>query len=220
MTGDAPHPDTASAPRAGGRGRTGRRPGNPDTRGHILDVALATFLRTGYEQTSVRAIARAAGVDPALIHRYFGTKKDLLLAAVQMHIDPTSVVDAIAAGGTEHLGARIVYVVTGIWEQRLGPTWIASMHTNPALMRVMIGFLNPIIVDAARRLRNLSPAEARLRGSLVEVIMSGLAMTRYVAALDAVAELSREDLAAILGPAIDHVMTCEPPAGHGRHLPP
>ena len=204
------------APPAGGRGRTGRRRGKPDTRGQILDVALAAFQRSGYEDTSSRGVAREAGVDPALVHRYFGSKKDLLLAAVQMGFDPTKVIDAMAAEGTEHLGSRVVYVVTGVWEQRLGPNWIASVRANPGVVKVMIGFFNPLIAAAMQRVMHVSAEEARLRASFAELVMSGLAMTRYVANLEPLAELSREEIADVLGPVIDHLMTCELPTGKAR----
>lgn len=196
--------------------RTGRRPGNHDTRGHILDVAFAAFLQGGYEHTSVRGIARRAGVDPALVHRYFGSKKDLFLAAIQIRIDPTAAIEAISADNPGHLGARVVYFVTGIWELRLGPEWIASIRNNPGLIRVMIGFLSPHIAEAVRRNVGVCPEEARLRGALVELVMAGLAMTRYVAELDPLATVTREDLAQMLGPALDHLMTAELPTGWSR----
>src|SRR5207253_1173969 len=54
--------------------RTGRRPGGGDSRGDILTAARASFADRGYDATSLRSVARAAGVDPALVHRFFGGK--------------------------------------------------------------------------------------------------------------------------------------------------
>ncbi len=67
----------------------GRRPGNPAiTRQSILEAARATFARAGYERATIRAIASAAAVDPALVHHYFGTKEELFVAAHEIPISP------------------------------------------------------------------------------------------------------------------------------------
>ena len=68
----------------------GRRPGAPDTRAEILASARELFAARGFGSTSVRAIAADAGVDPSLVHHYFGTKDDLFLAALEIPVDPGS----------------------------------------------------------------------------------------------------------------------------------
>ena len=60
----------------------GRRPGRTDTRGAIQAAALALFSEMGYDKVSLRAIARSADVDPALVHHYFENKADLFTRAV------------------------------------------------------------------------------------------------------------------------------------------
>ena len=62
--------------------RSGRRPGNQDTRSAILESARNAFAEKGFDQSSIRAIAAAAGVDAALVHHYFGTKEKLFLAVL------------------------------------------------------------------------------------------------------------------------------------------
>ncbi|HEX2418275.1 MAG TPA: helix-turn-helix domain-containing protein, partial [Micromonosporaceae bacterium] len=68
--------------------RTGRRPGKPDTRQMILAAARDVFAEWGYDRASIRGIAAQAGVDPALVHHYFGNKDSLFQAAIQSPIDP------------------------------------------------------------------------------------------------------------------------------------
>ena len=76
---------------AQGAPRTGRRPGNQDTRGQILDAARQAFAGRGFAATSIRAIAADAGVDAALVHHYFDSKQQLFLATVSLPQDlPTS----------------------------------------------------------------------------------------------------------------------------------
>ena len=79
--------DTARVTDRSSAGR-GRRPGAPDTRAEILGAARSLFAARGFAGTSVRAIAAEAGVDPALVHHYFGTKDDLFVAALQLPVDP------------------------------------------------------------------------------------------------------------------------------------
>src|SRR5256714_15669521 len=77
---------------------TGRRPGNQDTREAIVEAARKAFAERGYDRASIRAIATSAGVDPALVHHYFGTKDELFLATVNAPIDPATILPAVLAG--------------------------------------------------------------------------------------------------------------------------
>ncbi len=69
----------------------GRRPGNVDTRGQIIDAAKRVFAAKGYDGASLRAVAREAEVDPALVHHYFDGKASLFVAAMALPFDPRTV---------------------------------------------------------------------------------------------------------------------------------
>lgn len=85
----------------------GRRPGAPDTRAAVLAAARSSFAEKGFRGTTIRAVASAASVDPALVHHYFGSKDDLFLAVLertyadireaeqQLHLDEIDPVEAI-----------------------------------------------------------------------------------------------------------------------------
>src|SRR3982751_3297600 len=88
--------------------RTGRRPGPNRTRAAILDAARAAFVQRGYEAVSIRSVARAAGVDPALVHRFHGSKEELFVAAMELPVSPGQLVPALLADGVENLGERLV----------------------------------------------------------------------------------------------------------------
>ena len=75
----------------------GRRPGSPDPRAAILAAARELFAHRGFSGTTVRAVAGQAGVDPALVHHYFGTKTDLFVAALELPVDPRQVIAPILA---------------------------------------------------------------------------------------------------------------------------
>ena len=90
----------------------GRRPGRSDTAGTIRAAASALFLRDGYEKVSLRAVAREAEVDPALVHHYFTSKAALFLLALtgvawEVERDIATVVD----GPTDGVGHRAVQLL-------------------------------------------------------------------------------------------------------------
>ena len=202
-------------------GRTGRRPGNPDTRGHILEVALRCFTRDGFEQTSIRGIAREAEVDPALVHRYFGDKRSVLLAAVRMSIDPRQLIESLVAQQVDDhtLAWQVADTWTRTWETGLGSDWFTMVREVPGLLPMMMTFLNETLVGAAERRLGLSPAQARLRAALVESQVVGFGLSRYITELDALARLSREDFVRLIAPFIHQALFSDLGVGPGSQPP-
>src|SRR5271166_5335587 len=92
----------------------GRRPGSPATRSEILDAARGVFVEDGYDRASVRAIARRAGVDPALVYHYFDGKPALFVELLDLARDPREVMEAAVTGPCR--GARIVAGFLQAWE--------------------------------------------------------------------------------------------------------
>jgi AcrR family transcriptional regulator len=85
----------------------GRRPGNVSARDDIIRAARETFAEQGYDGTSLRAVARAARVDAALIHHYFEGKAGLFMAAMALPFDPRQVqLDAGEGSPTSALPGR------------------------------------------------------------------------------------------------------------------
>src|SRR5579863_4614098 len=95
---------------------TGRRPGSPATRQEILDAARAVFAEEGYDRASVRAIARRAGVDPALVYHYFDGKPALFVELLDLARDPREVMETAAAVTGPGRGARVVTGFLQAWE--------------------------------------------------------------------------------------------------------
>ncbi len=93
----------------------GRRPGNADTRGEIIEAAKRVFAAKGYDGTSLRAVAREAGVDPALVHHYFDGKASLFVAAMALPFDPREV--KAHAASAEHSGARTIESFLTMWDR-------------------------------------------------------------------------------------------------------
>src|SRR4029450_7511186 len=96
-------------------GRTGRRPGESGPRDAILEAARREFAQHGYDRTTIRNVARGAGVDPALVHYFFGTKTELFAAAMQLPVNPAELVQTLLAGEPEGIGERLIGTFLAIW---------------------------------------------------------------------------------------------------------
>jgi AcrR family transcriptional regulator len=106
----------------------GRRPKGqgPDIRAAILDAAEDLFSRHGFYGVTVRQVAAEVGVDTALIHYYFGAKRELFDAvfARRAEILNQARLDAMAAYQAAHPAGM---TVEGIIEAFIGPLLALSM---------------------------------------------------------------------------------------------
>ncbi|MBA2740221.1 MAG: TetR/AcrR family transcriptional regulator [Nocardioidaceae bacterium] len=182
----------------------GRRPGAPDTRGAILAAARAAFAERGFDRTTSRAIAAAAGVTPGLVHHYFGSKADLLVAALELPFDPRDVLGPALPGPPELLGRRIATAAVGLWED--------TAHRDQLLAYLRTAMTNP---EAARTLRLGIPAVAvpllsqvvpgpdvEVRVNLAMTQILGMAVLRYAIGLEPLASVPAEELIDRLAPVL------------------
>lgn len=194
--------------------RTGRRRGSPDTRQSILDAARRLFAEKGFDATTVRAIAAEAGVDPAMIHHYFGTKEELFRQTLQFPLSPKELIPQLVAGGREDVGRRLVAAFVQIWDSPVGNAGAAlvrSAMSSDWTIRLLREFL---ITQLLRRIVHevgLDPAEARLRMSLVASQMAGLALIRYIIKLEPLASLPADEVVALVGPNVQRYITGDLP---------
>lgn len=185
--------------------RRGRRPGRSDTRRRILSAARAVFGEVGYERATIRRIAAVAGVDPALIHHYFGPKADLYAAAIAVPVSPRQVTKAIVEGGLAGAGERITRLFFGIWERPEAREPLLAMIRGALagnrggleafrqfLERELLGKVVPL-VDAP---------DPELRVGLAATHLVGVAIARYVVRLEPIASAGVDDLVAMVAPRI------------------
>lgn len=200
-------------PGAAGRpGRTGRRPGRPDTRRVILDAARDLFAQHGYAGTSIRQIAAAAEVDPALVHHYFGPKESLFRAALDIPIRPAELVGSIFSEGLEAAPERLVRTFLGVWDDAQTGSAMASFLRTAVGQETAAGLLREFFATsvlpavAARISERHEPAEAQLRVSLVASQLLGLALTRRLLKVEPIASTSADALVAAVTPTIAHYL--------------
>jgi AcrR family transcriptional regulator len=189
--------------------RTGRRPGRQDTREAILAAARTAFAEKGFDGASIRQIAAAAGVDPALVHHYYGTKDQLFVAAMQFPIDPAKILPQVAAGGLDGLGERLVRMFVTIWDGPVGAAGVALVRSavrSDLAARLLREFLTTQVIRRVLEHVDLDPAEVPTRGNLVASQMLGLAMMRYVIKLEPLASAEPEAVVAAVGPTIQRYL--------------
>ena len=189
------------------RGR-GRRPGGPDTRGQILDAARESFAERGFSGTTIRAVAAAAEVDPALVHHYFGSKDDLFLAALAIPVDPRQLVPTVFAEGTDGAGERLLRLFLSVWddpETRLPLLAVVRSSLTASTPETLLqqGLLRIVLTPLQAA---LPPDEADRRVALVISQMLGLVVTRYLLRLEPLASMPAEQVVASVSPNIQRYL--------------
>jgi AcrR family transcriptional regulator len=191
----------------------GRRPGGPDTRGQILAAARKSFADKGFAATTIRAVAGEAGVDPALVHHYFGSKDDLFLVALEIPVDPRALVPEVFASGLAGAGERLLRLFLKVWDDprtRLPLVALvrASLGQDAPESLLQQGILRMVLEP----LRTVLPAdEADRRMQLVVSQMSGLVVTRYLLALDPLASMPADDVVALVAPTLQRYLDAPVP---------
>jgi AcrR family transcriptional regulator len=184
--------------------RRGRRPAGEDLRGEILAAARDEFARRGFDGATLRGIARAAGVDPRLVHHYFDGKDAVFSAAFELPVRPQDVVEPVLALGPDGLGERLIRLFLSVWDsppgrQRIVALLSASL-TSEAAARMLREFITREVFG--RIVTSLGTDDAELRASLAASQMMGLVVARYVVAIEPLASLEPEEVVELIGPTL------------------
>jgi AcrR family transcriptional regulator len=184
--------------------RTGRRPGQTETREHILAAARNQFGQRGYDGTTIRGIAAEAGVNPALIHHFFGSKEQVFAAALNLPVDPAVVLAMITDGPREEVAQRILRLFLGLWrEPETRQSFFAlfrSVSTNEPAAQMMRQFLEQVML--VRVAEALGVPKLRLTGLMSQVM--GVAMVRYIIKVEPLASAEEDELVALFAPVLQH----------------
>ncbi|WP_170264294.1 TetR/AcrR family transcriptional regulator [Nocardia uniformis] len=173
------------------------------TRAAILAAARERFARDGYDRATIRAIAADAGIDPAMVMRYYGSKDKLFALAAEFDLR----LPDFAEVPIDELGAALTAYAIHRWE---------SDETLPALLRAAVtnegaaekmrtifgGQIIPMLIG-----RGIDPAEVATRAGLVGAQMLGVALCRYVLRLPPVAAMTADELVAWVGPTVQRYLS-------------
>jgi AcrR family transcriptional regulator len=184
----------------------GRRPGNADTRGEIVEAAKRVFAVKGYDGTSLRGVAREAGVDPALVHHYFDGKASLFVAAMALPFDPRQVKEHAASD--EYSGARTIEGFLTMWDRAEGTgssfaSCMAAMAASTNVADAMREFVDERVWSVLRHKEGESEALKRRRTAMVSSQLMGLAFARYLLRVPPMSTASPKQIARWVGPTLD-----------------
>ncbi len=177
-----------------------RRPHDAEaSRRALLEAAQEVFETVGYDRATTREIGERAGVDPALIARYFESKEGLFIAA-------------IAAGSAEEEGIdfaprELVAFLLQRWDER-GHSPISRALVSPTLTpeareKISAVISDRVLVNLAEELRGRGAADAELRAELLVALAVGVAVTRANGTLETLAATPRAEVLATLAPLLD-----------------
>ena len=196
-----------------GRKKPGRPAGSSNTRERILDHARDLFARNGISNTSIRAVAAAAGVDSALVHHYFGTKEKLFAAAVHIPIDPMDVIGPLREVPVEELGHWIPSILLPLWDSDIGTAFIATLRSILAGSEVNLfrTFIQDVIaVEVGARVDD-PPGSGIVRVQFVASQLVGIVMARYILQLEPFASLPAQQIADTIAPNLQRYLTGDLP---------
>ncbi|MFT4029257.1 MAG: TetR family transcriptional regulator [Protaetiibacter sp.] len=188
-----------AAPR---RGR--RRKDAGDARRAILTAASAEFLANGYDDTSMRAVARRAGVDPALVHHYFDDKAALFAEALEAPVRPQDIVQLALAAPRDRVGETVVRAVLEAIDSP------ATRDRMRQLVRTALGhdfaarMLRQFVVREvlSRIAAAIDVPDAELRATLAASQIVGLMVIRAGIQAEPLASAPIEEVVARIGPVV------------------
>lgn len=202
--------------------RRGPRPMGSDTKADILGAATRLFSEFGFEAVSMRAVAREAGVDPALVSYYFGSKGGLFIHAMRPSVDVDQVNSFIAEVDPAECGTALLSFALEFWgdlqaAQRMAGT-LAAANSQPSerdFLRELLfdGFMLPIA-------RRVSPDEPELRATLASTVLLGMITCAATLRMPMMDGLSDARLAEALGAQCQALLTGPlPPEEHAVASP-
>ncbi len=188
-------PPRQAAPR---RGRGQKFPGARDA---ILTAARAQFAEQGYARTTIRSVARAAGVDPRLVMHFF-TSKDVLFDTVLALPEevPRRMVAALE-GDRAGLAERLTRAYVSLWEDpETAPQVQAvfrSLATSPEASRLMRDFIETRVALAATH----DIDEVAMTTAIAQLL--GAVVARHILKVGHVANLTVDEFVAALVPSVE-----------------
>jgi AcrR family transcriptional regulator len=189
--------------------RTGRRPGPNATRAAIVRAARRQFAELGYDRTTMRSIASEAGVDPALVIRFYKSKQQLFVQLNELPFDAATILPGLVSGARGKAGVRLAQFIVGLLETPDGRAQITGMVRAAAAEPAAADLLRELLSREvfAPLAESLGSDDAGLRASLVGSQIVGLVMARYVVGVEPLASLSGAEVSALIAPTLQRYLT-------------
>lgn len=200
----------SSAANAVGGAKRGPRKGGVDKE-QILAAAREEFALHDYKGTTMRSVARRAGCDAKLIHYYFGSKDELFAEAISQVMESLQIAqwwisqaEEGGGGGAQVLRQLLNFVETN----ESGPAYVAMVRALSSEERVRQMFLDRITSRVALpTFTSLGLDQVPVRMNLITTQLLGLISVRYIMKFEPLASMSRDEVAALVGPTLDRYMS-------------
>lgn len=189
-------------------GRAGRRPGHSITRATIAEVALHQFAAKGYAGASMRSIAQQAGVDPALIAYFFGSKRGLFNEVMRLRLDPHRVVTRVLDGERIAVGERLVTVAFEMLADQHGRDTLIGLVRSASQDRDAATLIRVVLAEEILKpiASGLEVSDADLRAELALSQILGFLLGRHVIGLEALGASAPARLRRTLGVALQRCL--------------
>ncbi|GAB3614570.1 TetR/AcrR family transcriptional regulator [Humibacter ginsengisoli] len=193
---------------------SGRRPGKSTTRQELLDAAREVFADRGVDGATTREIAQRAGVDPAMIAHYFGSKGGLFEAVTALQVDPRQVVQPVLDASPEDAARQLLTALLHVWDAHASvlSAVLRSATRNKALAAQVRLFILERAVHPVTARFSSDPDEVDVRAALLASQITGLALTRYVLRWEPLASAEPEWIVDHIGPTVQAYLTAPLPA--------
>ena len=170
------------------------------TEANILDAARELFAELGFERTTIRAVAAQAGIDPALVMQYYGSKELLFAAAARGVKVHQSVLQASREDLPTALLADLFDGMESDGHREAVSALLRNCLTHPEAARIM---RDEVMSERCGAMSGtIGGEDAQLRAGLMAACMIGLSVARYALEMPALAQASREDIERLLEPAL------------------
>ncbi len=171
-----------------------------DTRAAILAAARSQFAARGFTGASMRSIAAEAGVDASLISHYFGDKSQLMVATMELPVNPIEKIAGVVADGADGMAERLVRTFLSAWDphREVFSTLVRTTLGGGDSEAPMLHLARSVLI--AKLLGVLEGDNRELRATLIASQLIGMATLRYVAKLEPLADAPIEDVVATYAP--------------------
>lgn len=189
----------------------GRPSGATNTREAILAAALAEFGASGYSGTTIRGIARAAGVDPALVHHYFGSKDRVFIEALQFPFDPAEEIPRIFGPGPEGIGERLLRFLLRILESPETQVRALALIRTAVMDEEMAALFRDYMVDRVIKpnISSLGMSQPEVRAACTASQVGGMVLARYVMKVEPLASAAPDEVVRWIAPTLQRYLAGE-----------
>lgn len=186
--------------------RAGRRPGQTETREQILVAARELFAAQGYDTTTIRAIAAEAGVNPALVHHFFGAKEQVFVVSLALPVNPATMLSTVLEGPRGQAGERLVRFFLSVWgdpsSRQPFLALLRSVASNEGAARMMREFMHRAVIAPIGSALGVPELRMAAAGSQ----LMGIALLRYIVAVEPMASATEEEIVRLVAPVVQHYL--------------